>query len=129
MLLCVVGFCWLTRSDQFGITPQRLEFLANARFKGTKCPGLSGSVALNSAIVFSKALGKAYVEQDGPLATASVHRLASLSKPVTGTIERFYPAHPLEHYDRSCRGIKSALAIMTSSEVELESQLDLAWSH
>ena len=38
------------------------------------------------------------------------------------------PAHPLEHYDR-CRGIKSALTIMTSSEVELESQLDLAWSH
>jgi len=36
--------------------------------------------------VFSKALGKADIEQDVPLTTASVHRLASLSKPITGTI-------------------------------------------
>lgn len=66
--------------------PQRLESLVNARFDGTKCPGLSLTVALNNRIVFSKALGKADLEQDVPLTTASVHRLASLSKPITGTI-------------------------------------------
>ena len=66
--------------------PQRLESLVNGRFDGTKCPGLSVAVALNNRIVFSKALGKADIEQDVPLTTASVHRLASLSKPLTGTI-------------------------------------------
>jgi len=66
--------------------PQRLESMVKARFEGTKCPGLSVTVASNNKIVFSKALGKADIEQDVPLTTASVHRLASLSKPITGTI-------------------------------------------
>jgi CubicO group peptidase (beta-lactamase class C family) len=65
---------------------QRLESQVNTQFKGTKCPGLSVAVASNNRIVFSKALGKADIEQDVPLTTASVHRLASLSKPITGTI-------------------------------------------
>jgi len=42
--------------------------------------------ASKNRVVFSKALGKADVEQDVALTTASVHRLASLSKPITGTI-------------------------------------------
>ena len=66
--------------------PQRLESLINARFVATKCPGLSVAIASNNRIVFSKALGRADIEQDVPLTTASVSRLASLSKPITGTI-------------------------------------------
>ncbi len=66
--------------------PQRLESLVNERFEATRCPGLSVAVASNNRIVFSKALGKADVEQNEPLTNASVQRLASLSKPITGTI-------------------------------------------
>jgi CubicO group peptidase (beta-lactamase class C family) len=44
------------------------------------------AVASNNKIVFSKALGKADVEQNEPLTNASVQRLASLSKPITGRI-------------------------------------------
>ena len=43
-------------------------------------------MASNNKILLSKALGKADIEQNVPMSTASVHRLASLSKPITGTI-------------------------------------------
>jgi len=66
--------------------PERLESLVNDRFEATRCPGLSVAVASHNQIVFSKALGKADIEQDVPLTTASVQRLASVSKPITGTI-------------------------------------------
>ena len=77
---------WARAQNNSASIPQRLESLVNARFEATKCPGLSVAVASNNRIVFSKALGKADIEQDVPLTTASVHRLASLSKPITGTI-------------------------------------------
>jgi CubicO group peptidase (beta-lactamase class C family) len=64
----------------------RLTVLVNDRFAATKCPGLSVTVALRNQIVFSSALGMADVEQGVSLKTNSVHRLASLSKPITGTI-------------------------------------------
>jgi CubicO group peptidase (beta-lactamase class C family) len=41
---------------------------------------------MNNEIVLSSALGTADLEQGVPLKTTSVHRLASLSKPITGTI-------------------------------------------
>ena len=66
--------------------PERLESLVNDRLEATRCPGLSVAVASHNQIVFSKALGKADIEQDVPLTTASVQRLASVSKPITGTI-------------------------------------------
>jgi CubicO group peptidase (beta-lactamase class C family) len=66
--------------------PKRLESLIKDRFAATRCPGLSVAVALHDQIVFTKSLGKADIEQDVPLTTASVQRLASLSKPITGTI-------------------------------------------
>ena len=66
--------------------PDRLESLVNGRFEATRCPGLSVTVASQNQIVFSKVLGKADIEQDVPLTTASVQRLASVSKPITGTI-------------------------------------------
>jgi CubicO group peptidase (beta-lactamase class C family) len=66
--------------------PRHLESLLDQRFQATRCPGLSVAVSLHNQIVFSKALGKADIEQDAPLTTASVQRLASLSKPITGTI-------------------------------------------
>jgi CubicO group peptidase (beta-lactamase class C family) len=66
--------------------PERLESLVNDRLEATRCPGLSVAVASHNQIVFSAALGKADIEQDVPLTTASVQRLASVSKPITGTI-------------------------------------------
>jgi CubicO group peptidase (beta-lactamase class C family) len=66
--------------------PERLESRVNDRFEATRCPGLSVAVASHNQIVFSKAVGKADIEQDLPLKTASVQRLASVSKPITGTI-------------------------------------------
>lgn len=71
---CVVGFYWLMRSERFGITSTGSLNFWSCQIRRNEVPGLSGSVALNSAIVFSKALGKADVEQDVPLTTASVHR-------------------------------------------------------
>ena len=74
-----------TQSKEISV-PQRLESLVTARFEATSCPGLSVAVAFRNQIVFSKALGKADIEQDVLLTTESVQRLASLSKPITGTI-------------------------------------------
>ena len=86
-LLLVLPLCsWAqTQSKQVPL-PQRLESLVDDRFETTRCPGLSVAVASHNQIVLSKALGKADMEQDVPLATTSVQRLASLSKPITGTI-------------------------------------------
>ena len=64
----------------------RLGKLVDSRFPGTRCPGFSVAVAQNNAIIFSKALGAADLEQNVPLSVGSVHRLASVSKVVTGTI-------------------------------------------
>jgi CubicO group peptidase (beta-lactamase class C family) len=66
--------------------PRQLESLLDQRFQATNCPGLSIAVSVHNQIVFSKALGKADIEQDVPMTTTSVQRLASLSKPITGTI-------------------------------------------
>ena len=64
----------------------RLDKLVTERFTSTKCPGLSVAVATNNQIVFSKAIGMADIEQGVNLTTNSVHRLGSVSKPITGTI-------------------------------------------
>ncbi len=64
----------------------RLNTLINTQFAATKCPGLSVTIATNNEIVFSAALGMTDIEQRVSLKTTSVHRLASLSKPITGTI-------------------------------------------
>jgi CubicO group peptidase (beta-lactamase class C family) len=63
-----------------------LDSLLKSRFNATKCPGLTVAVATNNKIVFSRALGMADLEQNVPLTTASVHRLASLSKSIAGAI-------------------------------------------
>jgi CubicO group peptidase (beta-lactamase class C family) len=77
---------WAQTQSREVSLPERLESLVNDRFEATRCPGLSVAVASHNQIVFSKALGKADIEQDVPLTTASVQRLASVSKPITGTI-------------------------------------------
>jgi CubicO group peptidase (beta-lactamase class C family) len=64
----------------------RLESIVEGAFKATRCPGLSVAVAKKNTIIYSKAVGLADFEQRLPLRTDSAHRLASLSKPVTGTI-------------------------------------------
>ena len=55
-------------------------------FQASGCPGLSAAVSEGNRIVYSQAFGFADVERRIPLRTDSAHRLASLSKPVTGTI-------------------------------------------
>src|SRR5271166_3063676 len=82
LLLCR----WAPAQTKEVSLPERLESLVNDRFEATRCPGLSVAVASQNQIVFSKALGKADIELDVPLTTVSVQRLASLSKPITGTI-------------------------------------------
>ena len=83
----VLVICLGARAQDNSVSlPGRLEALVDARFKVTKCPGLSVAVASKNKTVFSKALGVADLEQGVPLRTDSVHRLASLSKPITGTI-------------------------------------------
>ena len=82
LLLCT----WAQAQIKEVSLPERLESLVNDRFEATRCPGLSVAVVSHNQIVFSEALGKADIEQDVPLTTASVQRLASVSKPITGTI-------------------------------------------
>ena len=85
--LFLLPLCGMAQTQSKGVSlPDRLESLVNDRFEATRCPGLSVAVASHDQIVFSKALGKADIEQDVPLTTASVQRLASVSKPITGTI-------------------------------------------
>ncbi len=64
----------------------RLSTIVDSRYPSTRCPGLSVAVARNNVIIYSKALGWADLEQKVPLRVDSVHRLASVSKLVTGTI-------------------------------------------
>ena len=72
----------LVRAQDVG----RLESIVQSEFTVTRCPGLSVAVATQNVVILSTALGLADVEQRLPLRTNSAHRLASLSKPVTGTI-------------------------------------------
>ena len=64
----------------------RLNKLVAERFAATRCPGLTVAVAARNKIVSSLSFGLADIEQRVPMTTMSVHRLASLSKPITGTI-------------------------------------------
>ncbi len=83
----IVPFCATAQTPTNKVSlPQHLESLLDQRFQASRCPGLSIAVSVHNQIVFSKALGKADIEQDTPLTTASAQRLASVSKPITGTI-------------------------------------------
>jgi CubicO group peptidase (beta-lactamase class C family) len=73
------------QGDSAAIATELDRIVAGA-FKKSGCPGLSVAVSQNNTIVYSKALGSADLEQHVPLRTDSAHRLASLSKPVSGTI-------------------------------------------
>ena len=64
----------------------RLDSTLEGAFKTSRCPGLSAAVAKSNKVIYSKAFGFADLEQGVPMRTDSVHRLASLSKPVTGMI-------------------------------------------
>lgn len=64
----------------------QFDRIVDAAFNAARCPGLSVAICTNNVIIYSKALGFADIEQNVPLRTDSAQRLASLSKPVTGTI-------------------------------------------
>jgi serine beta-lactamase-like protein LACTB len=68
------------------VSASTLESVVTSQFESTKCPGISVAVASKNTVIFSKALGMADLEQHVPMKTDSVQRLASLSKPITGTI-------------------------------------------
>lgn len=87
-------YCWVialifsaggrAQSDRAIIA--QIDPIVERAFHATRCPGLSVAVSTNNLILYSKAVGFADIEQNVPLRTDSAHRLASLSKPVTGTI-------------------------------------------
>src|ERR1700694_4487339 len=81
------------------------------------------TVAANNEIVFSSALGMADVEQGVPLKTSSVHRLASLSKPITGTIILDLVSQGKLSLDASIRGYLPELP-KTYDSVTLRHLLD-----
>ncbi len=72
--------------DKPAATAERVQEIVGSQFATTKCPGLSVAVAAEGEIVASLAFGMADVEQGVGLRTSSVHRLASISKPITATI-------------------------------------------
>lgn len=84
-LLLLVCLAARAQDDTLALSG-KLEALVDARFKSTKCPGLSVAVASKNKLVFSRALGMADLEQGVTMNTDSVHRLGSVSKPITGTI-------------------------------------------
>jgi CubicO group peptidase (beta-lactamase class C family) len=86
--LVVVSFCLATapaqgQADEAG---RRIEQVVTRRFQSTNCPGMSIAVARHGRIAFSRAYGLADIEQNVPARVDSVHRLASISKPITATI-------------------------------------------
>src|SRR5450755_986940 len=76
----------LRAQDETSTVASQFDRIVDAAFNAARCPGLSVAVSTNNVIIYSKALGFADIEQNVPLRTDSAHRLASLSKPVTGTI-------------------------------------------
>lgn len=86
LVLVTISVCAKAQISNPPELSRRLQSIVDARFVATKCPGLSVAVASHNNIILSKAWGKADLEQNVPMTTASVHRLASLSKPITGTI-------------------------------------------
>jgi CubicO group peptidase (beta-lactamase class C family) len=75
---------------------QRLQSLIDSRFEGYEVPGTVSCRRLAQQNYSFESMGQsraasgrgeaADLEQNVPMTTASVHRLASLSKPITGTI-------------------------------------------
>jgi CubicO group peptidase (beta-lactamase class C family) len=84
-MLFILSVVLRAQAETATITAQ-LDRIVETTFKTARCPGLSVAVSTNNTIIYSKALGLADIEQNVVLRTDSVHRLASLSKPVTGII-------------------------------------------
>jgi CubicO group peptidase (beta-lactamase class C family) len=76
----------LRAQDETSTVASQFDRIVDAAFNAARCPGLSVAVSTNNVIIYSKALGFADIEQNVPLRKDSAQRLASLSKPVTGTI-------------------------------------------
>lgn len=86
-LFALLSYCVALRAQVDPTTiVNRLDTVAESAFKDTHCPGLSVAVARRNVVVYSKAFGYSDIEQGVPLTTTSAHRLASVSKLITGTI-------------------------------------------
>lgn len=77
--------CVARAQNATGLTAQ-LGQIVDRAFPGTRCPGLSVTVAKGNETIYSSASGYADLEGGVRLTKSSVQRLASVSKPVTGTI-------------------------------------------
>lgn len=86
LLVCLASAAAAAQEPGRDGLPRKLGALVREAFPRTKCPGLSVAVAEGGSVVFSEAYGLADLENGVPLTARSLHRLASLSKPVTGTI-------------------------------------------
>ncbi len=86
ILFAGAGQALAQESAGSGSLAARVRTAVGVQFEATRCPGLSLAVAADNQVIFSEAYGMADLEQDVRLDTDGVHRLASLSKPVTGTI-------------------------------------------
>src|SRR5262249_44366235 len=102
-LLVICGSSELHAQRTKGDIAAQLNKIVSERFAATRCPGLSVVVALKNEIVFSSAQGMADVEQGVALEKDSVHRLASLSKVITGTIIMDLVAQRKLNFDTSVK--------------------------
>jgi CubicO group peptidase (beta-lactamase class C family) len=84
--LLLLGALCVGRAQTAQDLSVQLDQVVNRRFAVTRCPGLTVTIAKGNEIVYSSANGFADLEGGVRLTKASVHRLASLSKPITGTI-------------------------------------------
>jgi CubicO group peptidase (beta-lactamase class C family) len=85
-VLIVCGSAFAQIQKNTSASTGRIASIAESAFKASRCPGLSIAVVQNNVVIYSRAFGLADVEQHTPLTIHGAHRLASLSKPVTGII-------------------------------------------
>ena len=65
--------------------PAVLARLTDDARVGLGVPGLSAAVAVGEAVVWAQGFGTADLEQQVPVRTETVFRIASISKPITAT--------------------------------------------
>jgi CubicO group peptidase (beta-lactamase class C family) len=105
-----------------GWTPERrqqIEALLKSAIAREEIPGLSVSVVLHDELVWSAGFGFADLEHRVPCTSSTLHRIASVSKPVTATaamqlferglldldapIQKYVPAFPVKRWPITSR--------------------------
>ena len=86
LALLTFGALYVASAQTGKDLPAQLDQIVSRRFPDTRCPGLTVTIAKGNEAIYSSATGFADLEGGVKLTKTSVHRLASLSKPITGTI-------------------------------------------